>query len=82
MLPTPLCALQSCRLESPFFVLPSVPAATTSTPLSFFRLCALRPDSRTALHLANEVVSDVDVFGACVVVVVGCQLQRGLVITV
>ena len=39
-------------------------------------------DGAAGNDLANEMVSDVDVFSAGMIVVVGCQLERGLVVAV
>ena len=39
-------------------------------------------DGTTGNDLANEMVSDVDVFSAGMIVVIGCQLERGLVVAV
>ena len=39
-------------------------------------------DGATGNDLANEMISNVDVFSACMVVIVGCQLEHGLVVAV
>ena len=39
-------------------------------------------DGAAGNDLVNEMVSDVDVLSAGMIVVVGCQLERGLVVAV
>ena len=39
-------------------------------------------DGAAGNDLANEMISDVDVFSVGMIVVVSCQLERGLVVTV
>ena len=39
-------------------------------------------DGAAGNDLANEMISNVDVFSACMVVIVGCQLEHGLVVAV